>query len=104
MQSQDFRKHLLVRLIDVAVNQVLQAARFALELHEKPVRLAHPSDVIPGAAEHVRPFPYEERENDGHRRVERGDREQTPSDRQHTQKRLRGQVHAAPRLCSLRRG
>ena len=49
VQPQDLGEHLLVRLVDVAVDQVLQPARLAFEQDQQLVGFAHLPDLVPGA-------------------------------------------------------
>src|SRR5262249_27713511 len=57
MQSQNFGEDFLARLIDVAMDQVLQTAGFAFEQNQKLVGFAYRSHVVPGAAETVGAVP-----------------------------------------------
>ena len=87
----------MARLIDVAVDQVLQAAGLAFEQNQKLVGFAHRSHVVPGAAENVGAVPDKRGQNESDRRVERGDREQAPPDRQHPHNALGLEIKASPR-------
>src|SRR5262249_18036856 len=61
------------------------------------VGLAHPPHVLPGVAERIRALPYEEPENEGDCRVETGERNKPPSDRQQPNESLRCEIDALPR-------
>ena len=104
VQPQDFGEHLLARLIDIAMDQVLQAARLAFELDQQLVGFAHLPHFVPGAAEHVGAVPDQRGEDDGDDDIERGDREQAPPDRQHPDDALGLQVKASPRPRTGRGG
>ena len=56
-QQQDLGEQLGARLIDVAMDQVLQPTGFALELRQDLVGLAHLAHVVPGCAEHLGAVP-----------------------------------------------
>jgi hypothetical protein len=102
VQAEDFGEHLLARLVDVAVDQILQAAGFAFQEDQELVGFAHPADVVPGAAEHVGAVPDQRRENHGDGRVESGDQQQAPPDRQRPHEALGFQVKAPPRPRAAR--
>ncbi len=97
VQAQDLGEDLGARLVDVAMDQVLQPARLALERDQQLVGFPHLADVLPGAAEHVGAVPDQRRENDRDRGVQRRDRQQAPADRQPADDALGLQVDAPPR-------
>jgi hypothetical protein len=80
-QQEDFRKQLRARLIDVAMDQVLQAAGLALHHRQDLVGLANLADFIPGAVQPPRAGPDHrcERQHDGG--VQCRDRQDAPADR-----------------------
>ena len=85
------------------MDQVLQAAGLAFQQNQKLVGFAHRSHVVPGAAENVGAVPDKCGQNESNRRIERGDREQAPPDRQHPHKALGLQIKASPRPRISRR-
>ena len=56
-QQQDFGEQFRARLVDVAVDQVLQAAGLAFEQRQDLVGLAHLPHVVPGRAQHLGAVP-----------------------------------------------
>jgi hypothetical protein len=97
MQPEDLGQHLLAGLIDVAMDQVLQAARLALQLDQELVGFAHLADIVPGAAENIGAVPDQRREDHRNRGIERRHRQQAPPDRQHPDHALGLQIKASPR-------
>ncbi len=73
-QQQYLREQFGARLIDVTMDQILQAAGFAFQQRQDLVRLAHLPDVVPGRTEHLRAVPDHGGKHDDDRRVQRGDR------------------------------
>ncbi len=96
MQPQDLGEHLLVGLIDVAVDEVLQPAGLAFEQDQQLVGFAHPADLAPGVAERVGAVPDQRRQDDGDGAVERRQQEQPPPDRQRPHEALGLEIEASP--------
>ena len=69
------------RLIDVAMDQVLQVAGLTLEQRQDLVGFPHLPHVIPGRTEYLDAVPYQRDEHHHDRRVQRRDRENSPADR-----------------------
>ena len=94
-QQQNLREKFGARLIDVAMDQVLQAAGLVLEQRQDLVQFAHLPDVVPGRAEHRDAVPYHRDKHDDDGRVQGGDRQNTPADRYRAQQ----PDDAGPALC-----
>ena len=62
-QQQDLREQFRARLVDVAMDQVLQPAGFAFQQRQDLVGLPHLADVVPGRAEHLRAVPDQDGEH-----------------------------------------
>ena len=56
-QQQDLGEQVRARLVDVAVDQIVQPPGLAFEQRQNPVGLAHLAHVVPGRAEHLRAVP-----------------------------------------------
>ena len=84
-QQQDLGEQLRARLVDVAVDQVLQAAGFAFQQRQDPVGFAHLADVVPGRAEHLRAVPDQRGEHQHDGGVQCGNRQDAPADRHRAQ-------------------
>ncbi len=94
-QQQDLGEQLRTRLVDVAVDQVLQAAGFAFQRCQDLVGFPDLADIVPGRAQHLGAVPDQDREHDHDGRVEGGDRQDAPADRYGTQQ--LDDAKAAPR-------
>ena len=80
-QQQYLGEQFRTRLVDVAMDQVLQAAGFALQQRQNLVRLPYLPDVVPGRTEHLSAVPYHGGQHHDDRRVQRGNRQDAPADR-----------------------
>jgi len=124
-QQEDLGKQFGTRLIDVAVNQVLQPAGFAFEPRQDLVGLADLPHILPRRAQHLGAVPDQRGEHDDDRGIERRDRQDAPADRDCTEQtddahagqcskarrpvrrlallaRGQGSVHSALRMRSIR--
>ena len=84
-QQQDLGEQVRARLVDVAVDQVLQAPGLAFEQRQDPVGFAHLAHVVPGRAQHLRAVPDHRHQHDHHGGVQRRDRQDAPADRHRPQ-------------------
>ena len=84
-QQQDLGEQFRARLVDVAMDQVLQAAGFALQQRQDLVGLPHLPHVVPGRAEHLGAVPDHGGQHHDDGRVQRGDRQDAPADRHRAQ-------------------
>ena len=84
-QQQDLGEQVGARLVDVAVDQVLQPPGLAFEQRQDAVGLAHLAHVVPGRAEHLGAVPDHRHQHHHHGGVQRGDRQDAPADRHRPQ-------------------
>ena len=84
-QQQDLGEQLGAGLVDVAMDQVLQPAGFALQQRQNLVGFPHLPHVVPGRTEHLGAVPDHRGQHHDHRRVQRGDRQDAPADRHRAQ-------------------
>ena len=68
-QQQYLGEQLRARLVDVAVDQILQAAGFALQERQDLVGFPHLANIVPGRAEHLGAVPDHRGEHHHDRRV-----------------------------------
>ena len=80
-QQQDLREQFRARLIDVAMDQVLQAAGFAFQQRQDLVGFPHLPHVVPGRTEHLGAVPDHGGQHHDDGRIQRGDRQDAPADR-----------------------
>ena len=84
-QQQDLGEQFGARLVDVAMDQVLQPAGLALQQRQDLVGLPHLPDVVPGRAEHLGAVPDQHREHHDDGGVQCRDRQDAPADRHRAQ-------------------
>ena len=80
-QQQNLREHFRIGLVDVAVNQVLQPAGLALQHREDAVGIADLAHLVPRRRQDPRAVPDHRGEDQHHGRVQGGNRQDAPADR-----------------------
>ena len=80
--ADDLGEHDRVRLVEVAMDQALQAPGLAVERDQQLLRLPDLAQLDPGAAQGLGAVPDQEQEDQRQRRVEDGDAEDAPAHRQ----------------------
>ena len=78
----DLLQQVRLRLVEVAMDQALQAHGLALERHQQPIRLARLAQIVPGRGQAPGAVPDQRGEQQHHGGIETGDRHDAPADRQ----------------------
>ena len=84
-QQQDLGEQVGARLVDVAMDQVLQPAGFAFQQRQDLVGLPHLPDVVPGRTQHLGAVPDQHGEHHDDGGVQCRDRQDAPADRHRAQ-------------------
>ncbi len=84
-QQQDLGKQIRTRLVDVAMDQVLQPAGLAFQQRQDLVGLAHLPDVVPGRSAAPGRRSRSGCQHQHHRGIQRRDRQDAPADRDRAQ-------------------
>ena len=84
-QQQDLGEQFRARLVDVAMDQVLQPAGFAFQQRQDLVGFPHLPDVVPGRTQHLGAVPDQHGEHHDDGGVQCRDRQDAPADRHRAQ-------------------
>ena len=84
-QQQDLGEQFGARLVDVAMDQVLQPAGFAFQQRQDLVGIPHLPDVVPGRTQHLGAVPDQHGEHHDDGGVQCRDRQDAPADRYRAQ-------------------
>ena len=84
-QQQDLGEQFRARLIDVAMDQVLQAAGFAFQARQDLVGFPHLPDILPGRTEHLGAVPDQRGQHHDDGGIQCRDRQDAPADRYRAQ-------------------
>ena len=84
-QQQDLGEQFRARLVDVAMDQVLQPAGFAFQQRQDLVGFPHLADIFPGRTQHLGAVPDQRGQHHDDGGVQCRDRQDAPADRDRAQ-------------------